>query len=191
MQILVLRLILALSLLLGGCSVEDAIDRMASDEEKRFAQQVVTDLRTRNLARLREHFDPAAWAQSERMLEQAAAFYPPGRGNSRLIGYHHNTRMNAGGATERMAQYVLVTEGSGRWAVTVFETHSRGDARPRITGWRVRPSTERPRELAMVDASNRMVPYMRAVGVGFLLVLVGTLVAFIRYRRQKRARLTG
>ena len=189
MQSLLLRLLLAVSLLLGGCSVESAIDRLATPQEKSFAQQVVNDLRTRNLARLRDRFLPETWHQAEHMLSRAAAFYPTGQVRTRLIGYHYASRLHLGGASERLVQYVLVTEGGGRWAVTALETYALGDAPPRIRSWRVRPSAQRPPELAMVDASNRMVPYMWALAAGFVLVLIGTLVAFIRYRRQKRERL--
>jgi len=73
--------------------------------------------------------------------------------------------------------------------VTTFETRSTGGPF-RVAAWRVTPHDERPPELALFEASERMVPFFWALGIGFLLVLGGILLAFLRYRRRKREQFT-
>jgi hypothetical protein len=190
MNAMFLRLVLLAYLLLGGCSLETGINALSSAEERRFAQDVVADLRSGNETRLRQSFMPAVWDESRDLILRAPSLYPHEAGSTRLVGYRRNTQATVGRGTERRQQFVLVTEGASRWTVTVLETHAFGDQPARIAAWRVTPHAERPPELAMFEASERMVPYLRAAGVGFLLVLVGILVAFIRYRRRKRSQLT-
>ena len=58
-----IRLALALVFLLAAaCSMRSAIETLTSPEDRAFAQEMVTRLRSGDEAWLQRHFDPALWA---------------------------------------------------------------------------------------------------------------------------------
>jgi hypothetical protein len=169
----------------SACSMETAINAMSSAEDRQFAQDFVTNLKAGNEAWLSARMDPQVWAQSEAGLKQVAAFYPPDPSRTTLVGYHVATNSVAGGTSTRQQEFVLVSEGAGRWAVTEIATLA--DDRPvRVVAWRVVPHSARPPALEFYEASRKAVPYMWGLGLAVIAVLGGTLWAYLRYRRRKR-----
>lgn len=183
-------LLILLTAALAACSIEGAINAMTSPEDRQLAQDFVRNVRTGNEAWLRERFDPqdpALWERSVGQLRAVAGQFPD-EGGTRLIGYQFSTTSGTEG-TQRSKTFTLVSDVGGRWFVTSFQTFSNGGP-DRIVAWSVTPHDSAPPELAMVEASERMVPWLRGLGVGFLLVVVGIVVAFVRYRRRRRAGVT-
>lgn len=183
-----LRRLFGLLLLLatGACSMETAINAFSSPEDRQFAQDMVSRIRSGDEAWLQEHFDPGLWDQSRERLREARAGYPTAAGRTRLIGYQVATMATPGKGSTRTVDYLLVTEGGGRWTVTGFRTFANG-LEPLVTGWRVQPYATRPPELAMFEASERMVPWLWGFGAAALLVLAGIVWAIVRYNSKKRA----
>ncbi|HEX8642737.1 MAG TPA: hypothetical protein VF702_02355 [Allosphingosinicella sp.] len=182
------RWLLALiaALTASACSLETAINAMSSAEDRQFAQDFVINLKAGNEAWLSSRMDPQVWIESGPGMKQVASFYPPEPSRTILVGYHISTNSIAGGGSTRRQQFVLVTEGAGRWAVT--EIHRLADGGPaRVVAWRVTPRQTRPPELQGYELTQQMVPWIWALLGLFALVIAGIVWAYVRYRRRKRA----
>lgn len=162
------HLVLLALLLLGACSVRTAIDRFTSKEDRAFAQEMVARLRSGDRAWLQRHFAPELRAQASVQLGAVPALFPSEAGTTELIGFNMATNI-ANGETERSKQYVLVTQGGGRWTVTSFRTFSSGGP-DRVVQWSVVPHSAPPPELAMLDAWDRVLPW---VWTGLIIGVLG------------------
>lgn len=179
---------LAACLLAGGCSMETAINAMSSEEDRRFAQDLVANVRAGNSAWLEERADPSVQGQLGGPVKEAAALFPAEPGTTRLVGYNVSSSSIAGAGSTRTQEFVLVTEAGGRWIVTELATLARDGGPTRITGWRSTARSERPPELGFYEASERLVPWLWGLGVLFIGVLIAIVWALVRYNRRKRAR---
>ena len=178
-----IRLALALVFLLAAaCSMRSAIETLTSPEDRAFAQEMVTRLRSGDEAWLQRHFDPALWAESGKQLAQVPSLYPAEIEETEIVGAQTSTNM-AGGRTERNKEFTLVSHGGGRWTTTTFRTYSNGGP-DRVVQWRVTPHDQPPPELTMMETWDSMVPWVWTA----TLIALGALVALIVWlvRRSRR-----
>jgi hypothetical protein len=177
----------AAALLIGGCSMETVVNAMTSEEDRRFAQAFVASARAGNEEWLREHSDPRFWDERGKEAESFSGHFPPQQGTTRLVGYQGSSQTVAGEGSTRRQRFVLVTEAGGSLGgQRGVETVARDDGPARIVGWSVAPSSERPAELAAFEASDKLVPWLRAFAAALFLVGGAIVWAFVRYRRRKR-----
>jgi hypothetical protein len=178
----------AAALLIGGCSMETAMNAMTSEEDRRFAHRFVASARAGDRDWLRAHSEPRFWYERGKEAESFSGHFPPQQGTTRLVGFNGASETVAGAGSTRRQRFVLVTEAGRAWVVSEVETLARNDSPARIVGWNVTPVSERPPELAFFEASDKLVPWLRAFAAAFLLVGAAIVWAFLRYRRRKRAR---
>ena len=176
-------LFLSLVLLLGACSMRSALNTLTSPEDRAFAEQMVEHLRRGDEAWLRQQFRPDLWEQSVKQLGEARGLYPTVPGTTEIIGFNVSTRI-ANGRTERDRQFTLVTHGGGRWTVTTFRTLSSGGP-DQVVAWNVTPHSSEPTELAVINAWDRMVPWLWALGL-LVLAGIGALVFWLVRRSQRK-----
>ena len=180
----VTHLMLVLFALLGACSMRSALETLTSPEDRAFAKEMVTRLRSGDQAWLQQHFRADLWEQSGKQLAQVPSLYPQGEAETELIGFNINTS-TSGGVTVRNREFTLVTHGGGRWTVTNFRTYSEGGA-DQVVEWRVTPHEQPPPELTMIETWDAMVPWVWA---GIVLVFGGVaLLIFWLVRRSRRRR---
>lgn len=169
-------------LLLGACSLRGTIDAVTPAEDRAYAQDIVSRLRKGDPAWLMRYFTPQLWVESSAKIAAARSLFPTVTGTTELVSYNRSTSM-AGGRTERFKEFTLVTHGGGRWTVTSFETYSDG-GRDMVVRWSVVPHSSPPPELAMIEAWDRVLPWVWA---GFALVLLGgASLVFWLVRRSRR-----
>ena len=183
------HLVLLLSLLLAACSMRSAMDALTSPEDRAFAQEMVTRLRSGDEAWLQQRFQPDLWAQSGKQLAGVPQLYPAEPGTTEMIGFNVSTNMT-GGRTERNKEFTLVTHGGGRWTVTSFRTFSAGGP-DQVVQWSVVPHNERPPELAMIEGWDAALPWFWGVLIATLLGVIALIVWLVRRSRRKHDPLTG
>ena len=178
------HLVLLVLLLLGACSMEAAIEKLSSPEDRAFAMRFVANVRSGNEAALRPDFDPGLWAKSRDQLAMARPLFPPGEGTTRLIGYHIATNVT-NGASSTTREYILVTTDGTHWTRTRILTLAQGGP-ARVVEWSVNGFGEPPPELKMYESMERLAPWLQA---GALIVLIGGigLVWWLVRRSRRRA----
>lgn len=179
------RLVLPILLMLAAaCSMEAAIEKLSSPEDRAFAMRFVDDVRSADGTALRPQFDPELWEKSREQLAQAQPLFPPGRGTTRLIGYHVATNV-ANGVSSTTKEYILVTTDQTHWTRTRIVTLAEGGP-ARVVEWAVNGFGEPPPELKMYESMERLVPWLQA---GALIGLVGgiALVWWLVRRSRRRA----
>ena len=178
------HLVLLMLLALGACSMQAAIDKMSSPEDRAFAIRFVDQVRSGDEEALKPHFDPELWAKSRGQLAQARPLFPPGRGSTRLIGYHIATSVT-NGASSTTKDYILVTTDQTHWTRTRVVTLAEGGP-ARVVEWSVNGFAEPPPELKMYESMERLAPWLQA---GALILLVGGigLVWWLVRRSRRRA----
>lgn len=178
------HLVLLMLLLLGACSMEAAIEKMSSPEDRAFAMRFVDNVRTANEEALRPDFDAELWAKSREQLAQARPLFPPGRGSTRLVGYHVATSI-ANGASSTTKEFILVTTDRTHWTRTRVVTLAQGGP-ARVVEWNVDGFSEPPPELRMYESMERLAPWIQA---GALILLVGgiALVWWLVRRSRRRS----
>lgn len=183
------HLFLVMLLLLGACSMRGAIDALTSEEDRAFAQEMVSRLRSGDQAWLQQRFAPELWMQSGKQLGQVPSLFPGGTGTTELIGFNISTNMS-GGRTERNKQFTLVTHGGGRWTVTSFRTFSTGGP-DQVVQWSVVPHSAPPPELAMIEGWDKAVPWVWAGLLVTLAAVIALIAWLVRRSRQRRDPLAG
>jgi hypothetical protein len=178
------HLVLLMVLLLGACSMRGAIDTFTSKEDRAFAQEMVSRLRSGDQAWLRRHFAPELWAQSGAQIPAVPALFPNEPGKTELVGFNISTSIS-GGRTERNKQFTLVTYGGGRWTTTIVRTYSEGGP-DRVMQWRVTPSDSPPPELAVIDAWEAALPWVWAALAVALLGIGGLIFWLVRRSRRQQ-----
>ncbi|MDQ4087348.1 MAG: hypothetical protein M3177_04965 [Pseudomonadota bacterium] len=183
------HLILVMLALLGACTMRSAINTMTSEQDRAFAQEMVSRLRSADAAWLEQHFDPRLWEQSGKQVAGAPDLFPREPGTTELIGFHVSTNM-AAGRTERTKEFSLVTHGGGRWTVTHFRTYSTGGP-DKVVQWSVTPHDAPPPELTMIETWDAAVPWIWAALVTVLAGVVALIVWLVRRSRRNREALMG
>lgn len=176
--------VVAALLILGACSMQGAIEKMSSPQDRAFAFRFVDNVRSGNQDALRSEFDPELWAKSRDQLARARPLFPAGKGSTRLIGYHVAANV-ANGATSTMKEYILVTTDQAHWTRTRIATLAEGGP-ARVMEWNVDGFAEPPPELRMYESMERLAPWFQA---GALIGLVGgiALVWWLVRRSRRRA----
>src|SRR5688500_14028791 len=128
-------LLVAALLLVGGCTMEAAINRLSSPEDRAFAQRFVDQVRRGEAEALAPHFEPDLWLKSRGQLTRARSLFPPGEGTARLIGFHISGNVTNGVSTTSK-QFVLVTTDGSHWTETMIATLAR-DGPARVVAWNV------------------------------------------------------
>ena len=177
---------LAAMLTFGGCSLETAIDAMSSEQDRRFAQDVVSNLRAGNAKWLEARSQGGFWSRHGGEVQRFGGFLQESPGETKLVGYQMSRRTASGSGSSRSQAFVLVSKGLGRWVVTHLETLEENGGPRRIVALRVAPRSEAPPELVMFDASEKAVPYLWGIAAAFVAMLIAILWAWLRFRRRKR-----
>jgi hypothetical protein len=178
---LIRLMLLACLMTAAACSMQGAIDRMSSPEERAFARGFVDALRSGKADRLKDSFDPELWEKSRPLFAKAQAAYPKGEGETLLISYNFESDFTAG---TRKAEFVLSTTDGQRWTRTNLATWAQGGP-PKIVAWNVEPFAEPPQDLRMFETMDRLLPWMQ---VGGLIVLLGVIALVWRLVRRSRRR---
>lgn len=176
--------VLIMLLLLGACSMEAAIEKLSSPEDRAFAMRFVDHVRIGNEEALKPQFDPELWTKSREQLALARPLFPPGRGSTRLISYHVATNFTNGASSTRK-EFILVTTDQTHWTRTRIVTLAEGGP-ARVVEWNVNGSREPPPELVMIETWEKALPWVWA---GLAVVLVGGigLVWWLVRRSRRRA----
>jgi hypothetical protein len=174
--------LLMLLLMLEACSARGAIDAITPEADRAFAHDVVFRLRKGDPAWLLRHFTPQLWVEGRDEIVAARSLFPAEAGTTQLVGFHRSTSL-VDGRTEQSKEFTLVTHGGNRWTVTRFETYSNG-GRDMVVEWSVVPYSSVPPELAVIEAWDRMLPWLWA---GFAAALLGGgSLIFWLVRRSRR-----
>lgn len=171
-------------LLAAGCTVQGAIERLSSPEDRAFAQRFVENVRSDNEEALKPQFESGLWGESRAQLPTARALFPSGKGETKLIGFNISTNVTNGASSTRK-EFTLVTTDRKRWTVTQLVTLAEGGP-ARVIGWNVNGFTEPPPELKMYEQMERLAPWFQA-GALILLVGAGLLVWWLVRRSRRRA----
>lgn len=176
--------LLFLLTLAAACSMEAAIEKMSSPEDRVFAMRFVDHVRRGNEEALKPDFDAELWGKSRDQLAMARPLFPPGQGSTRLIGYHVATDL-INGASTTTKEYILVTTDQTHWTRTRLVTLGRGGP-AKVVEWSVNGFSEPPPELRMYETMERLAPWIQA---GLLIGLVGgiALVWWLVRRSRRRA----
>lgn len=176
------QLVLLIALLLGACSMRATIDRLSSPEDRAFGQEVVRALRTHDEAWLQRHFDPELWTKSRGQLASVREVFPREAGTTELMGFETSSSWD-NGHSESRKRFRFLTHGGGRWVATGFETYSIGGG-ARIVEWNIVPHDTKPPELAMLEAWERWLPWIR---LGIAAAVIGfAVLIFWLVRRSRR-----
>ena len=177
------HLVLTMLLLLGACSMQAAIEQLSTPEDRAFAARFVDHVRSGDEAALKPQFDAALWAKSRGQLARARTLFPPGRGDTRLIGYHISTS-TVNGARSQRTEYVLVTPDGSHWTRTRILTLAESGP-TRVVEWSVNGSREPPDELVMMETWERALPWVWA-GLAIGLVGTGSLIFWLVRRSLRK-----
>jgi hypothetical protein len=171
---------------LAACSMESAINRFSSPEDRAFAQRFVDDVRSGNEAALKAEFDPELWRKSADQLPQARPLFPAGKGETKLIGYQVSTNFT-NGSSFTSKEFVLVTTDRTHWTRTRIVTAAEGGP-DKVVAWNVNGFDRPPPELQVYEAMDRFAPWLQG---GMLVGLIGgiALVWWLVRRSRRSARL--
>ena len=183
---LIRSILLGWLLLASACSMDTAIERMSSPEDRAFARGFVEDVRAGRAERLQPQVQPGLWAEMASQLPQAKKLYPAGQAETKLLGYSVNSQVGTGGSVTTK-QYVLVTTDGKRWTETLLATEAR-DGTTFVVGWNIQPFDEPSPTLRQYEQYEAAVPWLRA-GLAVVLIAGGLLVFWLvrRYRRRRNA----
>ncbi|MBC2778165.1 hypothetical protein [Parasphingopyxis marina] len=171
--------------MLAACTMEGMIDRMVGEEDQAFVQQFVSDMREGDMEALEAVIDPDIWKESAGEFEQAAASYPEGEGETRIISYSMNST-SLGDNAPTNKEFTLVTTDDSYWTVTRINTYQRGGS-PTVTAWSVEGMDEPPAEMEALETVGTV---LTVAGIG-LLIFVGIviwLVVFLVRRSNRKSR---
>ena len=168
--------------LTAACSMEGAINRMTSAEDRAFALDFVDHVRRGNAERLKPLFDPELWAKSNDQLAKARPLFPPGEGETKLVSYHFETNLTDG-TSESRKEYILVTTDRTHWTRTRLITFARNGT-ARIVEWNVEGFDEPPPELKLYETMEEAAPWIQ--GVALLLLLGAIALVWWLVRRSRR-----
>jgi hypothetical protein len=170
--------------LAAACSMEAAIEKLSSPEDRAFALRFIDNVRTANEKALEREFNPELWAKSGEQLLLARSLFPVGKGTTRLVAYHVATNLTNGASSTRK-EYILVTTDQAHWTRTRIVTFAQGGP-ARVVEWNVNGLDRPPPELQMYEEMGRLAPWFQA---GALIILLGGigLVWWLVRRSRRRA----
>lgn len=177
------HLFLLMLVLLGACSLRGTIDSVTPEADRAFARETAARLRAGDRAWLQRQFEPALWEKSGPQLGAVPAMFPKEEGTTELVGFKMSTNLTGAG-TERSKEFALVTHGGGRWTTIAFRTYSTGGP-DRIVEWAVAPHATVPPELAMIQAMDRILPWVWAGLIAVLVAGAALIVWLVRRSRRK------
>lgn len=183
MRWLVRTLLLGSLFLAAACSMEAALDKLVSAEDRAFANCFVADLRHGNAEALKPQFDQELWLKSTEQLPKARSYFPAAEGTTRLIGYNVSTNLANGGSTTTK-EYILITAAEPHWTRTRIVTLARNGP-ARVVQWNVDGFNEPPPELRMYESWERIVPWVQAA---LAIVLIGFIALIWWLVRRSRRR---
>ena len=187
MNPLVRMLLLGALFLASACSMETALDRLVSTEDRAFAERLVADLRRGDAQALKPQFDPELWIKSADQLSKVPSYFPEARGTTRLIGFNVATNVSNGRSTTTK-QYILITSAGRHWTRTRIVTLAQNGP-ARVVQWNVDRFNEPPPELRLYESWERAVPWVQA---GLAIVLIGfTALIWWLVRRSRRRAASG
>lgn len=176
----------AAALLLGGCSFQSALDKLAPRE------------RQTEIVSLGERFctDPAGVAKSGVMhpdltgsVAQAADLLPNecpnGRATWQLASYQWNTNIT-NGLKQRQEEAVVVGTGEGKWTTVSLRFFAEGDAPMQLVTWNVLGSREKPAALLFVEQYESTAKLLRYAAPIALVLIAGLIFWLVRRHRAKR-----
>ncbi len=178
-------LLLCCFLAAAACSMETAINKFSSPQDRAFAKRFVEEVRTGNEPALQREFDPKIWEKSRPELTTARSLFPPGKGETKLVGYHVATNVTNGRSATRK-EYVLVTTDQTHWTQTEIVTFAEGGP-SRVVGWNVDGSNEPPPALEMYESMNRLAPLLQAAAIILLVAFAALIWWLVRRSRRRRA----
>lgn len=181
--------LLAALLLAAACSMRGALDALTSEQDRAFAREMVTRLRSGDQDWLSRHFAAQLWAESGKQLGAVPALYPAETGETELVGFNVSSNVS-GGVTRRSKEFTLVTHGGGRWTVTHFRTYSDGGP-DRVVQWSVVPHSTPPPELAFIEGWDAALPWIWGMLAATLLGIAGLVFWLVRRSRRRRDPLAG
>lgn len=176
--------LLALLMLAGACSMQSAIEKLSSPEDRAFAIRFVDNVRSADEEALKPEFDPELWARSREQLAMARPLFPPGKGSTRLIGYHFATNVTNGASSTRK-EFILVTTDQTHWTRTRIVTLAEGGP-ARVVEWNVNGSREPPPELVVIETWEKALPWVWA-GLAIALLGISGLIFWLVRRSRRRA----
>ena len=178
-----------LALGLAACSQRAMIDAISTPEERAFAFGVVEKMRAGDLSGLEPLFDRAAWQGSRPLLPRAPAEYPRAAGSTDLVGYHfnRNVALGGGGSARDATMFVLMTTDGARWTRTTIQTVATNGGSPLIVAWNVHGTDQVPDDYRQYLATERMIPWFRAVAVGLVVAIAAAGFWFVRRRRMRKS----
>ena len=180
-----LGLVLLLTLA-AACSMDAAIEKLSSPEDRAFAMRFVEAVRDGDQQALRPNFDDELWARSAGQLRQAQALFPRGQGSTKLIGYRVAKNVT-NGASSTTKQFILVTTDGAHWTRTRIVTLAEGGP-ARVAEWNVEGFDRPPPELEMYESMERLAPWLQA---GALIGLIGGIALVWWLVRRSRRRTAG
>jgi hypothetical protein len=181
---LVRNILLFCVVLTAGCTMQGAIERFSSPEDRAFAQRFVDDVRSGNVEALKPEFDDRLWADSREQLPKAPSLFPPAKGETKLIGFSISTNVTNGASSTRK-EYTLVTTDQTHWTVTQLVTLAEGGP-ARVVGWDVNGFKQPPPELVFYETLNWLLPWLQAAGL-ICLIGVALLIWWLVRRSRRRA----
>lgn len=183
---LILRVLAgAMLLLTAACSMEGTINRLTTAEDRAFAQTIVEDIRSGDAPRLRAQFDRELWAKSAEQLLTARTLFPAGAGETKLIGYEVSSVVDPSGS-RTTKDFTLVTTDGSHWTQTEIKTLADGGT-ARVVAWNVEGFDRPPPELETYEAMSSVLPWLQALGLVFVLAVVGLIIWLIRRSRRRAA----
>ncbi len=187
MNWLIRLIMLSVLALTGACSMEGAINRMTSAEDRAFAFGFVDHVRRGTADRLEPRFDPELWAKSREQLSKARPLFPPGEGETKLVSYHFETNLTDG-SRESRKEYILVTTDRTHWTRTRLITWGK-DGPSRIVEWNVEGLGEPPPELKLYETMEAAAPWIQGVALLLLISAIALVWWLVRRSRRRAAEL--
>jgi hypothetical protein len=177
-------MIAGVALILAGCSMQGAIDKMASAEEKKLATGFAEAICNGSLAPYQDMVEPTLWIDSQPLLPQAKVYCPTESAKFRLMGYRFDVNSDSNG-TVRAVKMAALAESPGKWTVATIDTLEKNGKR-QIVAWNLNAFNEKPEDLAAMEAWDNNVIYLQ-IGIPLLLLgMIGGVVWLFRRSRAKR-----
>lgn len=181
-----LALAAAGSFVLTGCSMSGLVDKMLTPDEKALAIGVaegvcsdsLAQYRTRMTDEFRAHFDAGDIVRLKRYCSGDAP-------TSKVIGVQTQSS-TVNGVSTRAKQINVLTKGAGRWTSSAIVLRANGDEPLRVNGITMSASAAKPGDTDFAEKWDNALPYIRIGAVLALLLLVGVIVAIVRYNRRLR-----
>ena len=172
------------ALILAGCSQQELVEKLASDEDKKSASACLDRLHAGDIEALEKQLDPSIKAaDTHDLLVQVAAILPDGKPDSReLVGVH--TNRNNGVSTVKLTyQYRFADQ-----YFLVDCSHKKDGANTTIIGINIQAMTKPVEEMRQFDLTGKSARHYAVLSAAILFVLLSlaALLVCIRERGLER-----